>query len=113
MSCGVIFDGWNKIDDRHDCPKCKECFASTELIMSATRSNPDYEAFQSLGFAHGEMEPDAKTAKNPTHFRSRRHFNEELKARNLAVAPKKQNNRKQRDFVEQKKKFKNTIATWE
>lgn len=107
---GHITDGWNKIVDRHKTPVCNGCGSDTFLILSPTRSNPDIMAFQSLGFDHGGMENDAKSAKNPTHFRSRRHFNEELKARNLAVAPKKQESKMQRDYVKQKRKYKEGLG---
>lgn len=76
---GHITEGWNKVAERHASPVCKDCKSITALKISATRSNPDIQPFQSEGFDHTE-------SGSPRYFRSRKHMNDELKARGLSVA---------------------------
>ena len=87
-NCDILIEGWNKIADRHDSPKC-ECGSDTELtIVSPSNVNPDIEPFQCLGFDHDGGPEDSKT-KNPKYFRSRRHMNDELRAHGLSIANSK------------------------
>lgn len=81
-SCFKIQDAWNKVAERHNTPSC-ECGEETELQISASRSNPDIEAFQCIGFDHDTVEDGVRS---PSHFRSRKHMNDELKARGLSIA---------------------------
>ena len=81
---GHYTEAWRKVDDRHDSPECGECKESTELtIVSPTNINPDIEPFQCMGFDHNMQE--TKNVRTPTHFRSRKHMNDELKARGLSI----------------------------
>lgn len=82
---GHLTEGWNKVADRHDSPLCDVCKGETELtISSPSNVNPDIEPFQCTGFDH-DMQETAKT-RTPRYFRSRKHMNDELKARGLSIA---------------------------